>query len=161
MNERRFELPGERGLVIFSEGLLKHIYRYAQTSFCDREAGGQLFSTTPEQSEVLVSLATGPHQQDRRTRHGFFPDIPKATADRVEQFAKGFHAVGLWHTHPEAWPTPSDRDRITTQEYLKAFQGEMEGFLLAIVGNQGSPPKLTVWLAWNSHFDSWRQLPEI
>lgn len=161
MSERRFQLPEDRGIVVFSNEVLRHMYRYAQLSFWDREAGGQLFSSTPEQSLVTISLATGPCRKDRRTRCSFHPDVHKATEDRFQQFAKGLHAVGLWHTHPEAWPTPSNEDRITTQKYLEAFHGDMEGFLLAILGNQGSPRNLTVWMAWTNQALPWLQLPEI
>lgn len=134
---------------------------YAQTSCWNREAGGQLFSATPEQPVVTISLATGPYRQDRRTRWSFNPDIRKATEDRNQQFAKGLYPAGLWHTHPESQPTPSNCDRVTTMEYLDAFQGDMEGFLLAILGNKGNPRNLTVWLAGISHTMHWIQLPEI
>lgn len=161
MSERRFQLPENKGIVVFSINVLRHIYAYAQTSLWDREAGGQLFSVTPEQALVPISLATGPYRQDRRTRWGFNPDICKATEDRSQLYSKGLHAVGLWHTHPEAQPTPSGCDRITTKEYLEAFKGDMEGFLLAILGNKGSPRNLTVWMAWTSPTKPWLQLPEI
>lgn len=160
MNERRFQLPENRGVVVFSAAVLRHMYRYAQTSFWKREAGGQLFSAAPENSVVQISMATGPYWQDRRTRYGFYPDARKATEDRFQQFARGLHAVGLWHTHPEVWPTPSDCDRITTQEYLEAFKGDMDGFLLVIIGNQGSPLNLTVWMAWEKQARAWLQLSE-
>lgn len=161
MSERQFQLPHGRGVVVLSEIVLTHMYKYAQTAIWNREAGGQLFSSTPEQAVVTISMATGPHHQDKRTRCSFHPDICKATEDRHEQFAKGLHAVGLWHTHPESWPEPSDCDRTTTQEYLTAFHGEMEGFLQVIVGNKGSPFNLTVWMAWRNPASPWLPLPEI
>jgi integrative and conjugative element protein (TIGR02256 family) len=161
MSERHFQLPEDRGIVVFSNEVLQHMYRYTQTSIWQREAGGQLFSRTPEQPWVRISSATGPYWQDRRTRCSFHPDVHKATEDRFQNFAKGLHAVGLWHTHPEAWPTPSDCDRITTQDYLRAFQGDMEGFLLAILGNQSNSPNLTVWMAWQNQNMPWLKLSEI
>jgi proteasome lid subunit RPN8/RPN11 len=161
MKERRFQLPEDRGVVVFSIDVLRHMDGYVQTFLWDREAGGQLFSTTPEQPMVSISLATGPYRQDRRTRWGFNPDIRKATEDRFHLFAKGLHAIGLWHTHPEPWPTPSVCDRITTQKYLGAFQGDMEGFLLAILGNKGNPRNLTVWMAGTNQNLQWMKLPEM
>ena len=161
MYERRFRLPENRGILVFSVDVLKHMYKYAQTSFWSREAGGQLFTMNPEQSLIQISLATGPYRQDWRTRWSFHPDVNKATDDRYQHFANGLHAVGLWHTHPEVYPTPSDSDKTTTWQYLEAFQGEMDGFLLVIVGNQESPPNLAVWLAWAKSEKSWIQLSEI
>lgn len=161
MSTRRFELPDGRGVVIFSEYVLTHIYQYAQTTIWTKEAGGQLFSATPSEAIVEISVVTGPHKTDKRTRASFHPDVKTATQDRITQFESGFHAVGLWHTHPEAWPIPSNVDRETTQAYLNAFNGEMEGFLLAILGNQGDPYHMTLWLASTNSSISWMQLPEI
>lgn len=161
MFERSFLLPEGRGKVVFSSNVLQHMYGYAQTFFWSREAGGQLFSATPEQAAVTISLATGPYGQDRRSRWGFNPDIHKATEDRIQLYAKGLYPVGLWHTHPEPQPRPSNSDRVTTEDYLAAFQGDMEGFLLAILGNKGNPRNLTVWLAGITHTMCWTQLPEI
>jgi integrative and conjugative element protein (TIGR02256 family) len=161
MNERRFQLPDNRGTVTFSVEVLKHMYKYAQTSFWSTEAGGQLFSMNPEQSSVQISLATGPYQQDLRTRWQFSPNIQKATEDRFQQFTKGLHSVGLWHTHPEAYPTPSISDQNTTKKYLDYFQGDMDGYVLAILGNKGEPLSLTLWIAWITKSKNWEQVHEI
>lgn len=74
-----FRLPDNRGVVILSEEVLSHIYKFAQTSTRHKEAGGQFFSSTPESSVVRVTLATGPYQEDKRSRFGFNPDVNKAT----------------------------------------------------------------------------------
>lgn len=161
MNERRFILPENRGKVVFTVGVLQHIYAHAQISFWSKEAGGQLFSHTPELAQVNISLATGPYPQDKRSRWHFDPDVNKATDDRHSQFAQGLHSVGLWHTHPEATPTPSASDRVTTQQYLDVFQGEMDSFLLVILGNKGKPPNLAVWIATISKEKSWLRLDEL
>jgi integrative and conjugative element protein (TIGR02256 family) len=160
MLERVFQLPEGQGVIVFAAEVLNHMYSYAQTSFWSKEAGGQLFSPNPTQSSVNICLATGPHQEDKRSMWNFSPDVNKATEDRIEQFSQGLHAVGLWHTHPEASPKPSSTDRITTQKYLDAFQGDMEAFLLTIVGNKGLPPKLSVWIAQTSKSLAWTELTE-
>lgn len=160
MAERRFILPDGRGEILLESSVLAYIYRYAQTGFWHREAGGQLFSPTPEQATVRIELATGPFREDRRTRCGFLPNRQKATQDRHTQFALGRHAVGLWHTHPEAWPMPSEQDRETAQAYLEAFEGALEGFLLLILGNRGSPLNMTLWMAGIKAGQSWVQLAE-
>lgn len=161
MNNRRFKLPSNRGEVVFSEKVLNHMYRHAQTSVWNKEAGGQLFSPNPASSNVIITVATGPHRQDRRTCSSFLPNIRMATNDRHQQFSNGLHVVGLWHTHPEAYPSPSYRDKVTTQQYLKALKGDMDAFLLIIVGNRGTPFNLTVSIASNGDAASWSQLPEI
>lgn len=160
-HERTFLLPEQRGVVVFSNAVLARICGYAQTRWWQREAGGQLFSATPHQARVVVSDATGPHVRDARSRHAFVPDPTTATRDRNERFGQGQHAVGLWHTHPEAVPSPSHQDRTTTREYLEAFEGAMDGFLLVTLGNEGTPLNMSVWLATASPRNTWTQLPEI
>jgi len=160
MSSRTFVLPDNRGIVIFEDVVLLQMYRHAQTQLWDREAGGQLFSPEPHVSEVVVSVATGPHRKDKRTRYQFVPDLPSATRDRETQFAMGRHAVGLWHTHPEDNPVPSDLDCTTTRQYLDAFNGEMYGFLLVILGRSGNPFNMSVWIASKNTNGSWLQLDE-
>jgi len=108
-----------------------------------------------------VSVATGPYPRDTRSRHQFVPDLPSATYDRQIQFDLDCHAVGLWHTHPEVNPTPSNQDYNTTREYLEAFHGMMDGFLLVILGNRGNPLNMAVWMAAMKPVGTWIKLEEI
>ena len=80
--------------------------------------------------------------------------------DRENYFSLGYYAVGLWHTHPESIPTPSTKDRDTTHEYLKAFNGEMEGFLLVTIGNKGTPLNMSVCMASTDPKIIWVELKE-
>ncbi|MFC6633338.1 Mov34/MPN/PAD-1 family protein [Microbulbifer taiwanensis] len=137
------------------------MYSYAQTKFWKTEAGGQLFSDAPESDMVHIDIVTGPYSSDRRTRCGFHPDLNIANRDRKENFLRGFHAVGLWHTHPEHTPSPSGTDRQTACEYLHAFNGEMDGFILVIIGNRGTPLNLCVWLSYTDPRKPWIKLDEI
>ena len=161
MTNRTFLLPDNRGHVLLIDKVLQHMYQHAQTRFWHQEAGGQLFSTTPHESSVVVSVASGPHSRDIRSRHHFVPDLSSATRIRQFHFNSGRHAVGLWHTHPEANPAPSNQDRNTTQEYLEAFNGMMDGFLLVILGNSGNPLNMVVWISTMKPIGSWIQLEEI
>lgn len=161
MTERSFRLPDDRGIIKFSAAVLTHMYCYAQNNFWKTEAGGQLFSKTPECESVLIDLATGPYPSDRRSRYGFRPDLNAANRDREENFKLDYHAVGLWHTHPESIPSPSPTDRTTACEYLHAFNGEMDGFLLVILGNRGSPLNICVWLASTAPGKPWLKLDEV
>lgn len=161
MNERQFELPNNRGLICFSPEVLEHMYSYAQTRCYKTEAGGQIFSHAPENKEVSIHIATGPHSTDRRSRRGFYPDPRMTNKDRENYFSLGYYAVGLWHTHPESIPTPSTKDRDTTHEYLKAFNGEMEGFLLVTIGNKGTPLNMSVCMASTDPKIIWVELKEL
>jgi integrative and conjugative element protein (TIGR02256 family) len=160
MNSRTFFMPDRSGYVIFEAKVLSHMYGYAQRRFYHSETGGQLFSSSPHDSAIVITAATGPNSRDQRRRHSFVPDAGQATADRQAQFELGQHSVGLWHTHPEPHPRPSSLDEATTKEWLKDFHGTMHGFLLAIVGNRGTPPALSVWLARTTYRKDWICLEE-
>lgn len=160
MGERTFALPTGEGSVSFESSVLDHMYKFAQRRFYQPETGGQIFSPGPHHDVVAVTAATGPNPRDVRTRHAFNPDANQATADRRGHFDEGRHAVGLWHTHPEANPVPSTRDHATACEFLKDFGGSMNGFLLIIIGNQGSPLNMAVWLASSKSRDAWVRLIE-
>lgn len=161
MTERRFQLPDSRGTIEFSIDVLSHMYEHAQRSFFAKEAGGQLFSPAPQSESVSVSRVTGPYSEDRRSRCSFHPNIQRVMQDRENFFRDQFYPIGIWHTHPEPTPHPSPRDKTTTLEYLAAFQGEMDGFLLVIIGNQGATPDMTVWIAWGATKPTWLKLEEL
>lgn len=161
MSSRTFASPDGTTQIVLSTKVLEHMYKHAQTRWNSAEAGGQIFSPDPQVNEVFVSEATGPHLADKRSRHKFVPDPKAATKDRFALFEKGLHAVGLWHTHPESNPSPSEPDHLATLQYLASFKGEMDGFLLLILGNSGSPPNLSVWLASERPIKSWVELQEL
>lgn len=144
---RTFFSPDMGRYVLFTENVLSHMYANAQRRLFQAEAGGEIFSATPRYSSLVVDCATGPHPGDHRSRHSFNPDVEATTKARHTKYAQGRHAVGLWHTHPERQPTPSGRDRCTTEEYLRALKGDRERYLTVIIGNKGEVPAMTVWSA--------------
>lgn len=145
---------------MFSPEVLTHMYGYAQRRFLSCEAGGQLFSPVVHRPIVEVTHLSGPNSRDRRSRHKLDWDVPQADADRANHFSEGRHVIGLWHTHPEANPSPSVQDEKTTRQFLKALAGNMQGFLLVIVGNQGETPNMGVWVAQEGSRKSWLALAE-
>lgn len=161
MHERRFFLPNDRGTIVFAPAVLEHMYQHAQVRFYQKEAGGQLFSANPHEAEVLVTLATGPYPEDRRSRHAFEADRRRATADAHQQFAIGRHVIGLWHTHPEPLPSPSFQDRETAVEFLRFNCADLTGFLLVTLGNQGIPLHMSVYLADSLSPMNWLELEEV
>lgn len=157
---RTFQLPGGGGVVVFSSTVLEHMYGFAQRSCFSREAGGQLFSPVVDKPIVEVTHASGPNRGDRRGRHKIDWDIPQADVDRVAHYSEGRHVVGLWHTHPEAVPSPSGQDEKTTRQYLVAMEENMQAFLQVIIGNKGTIPNMGVWVAQNGARNTWIALEE-
>lgn len=160
MGDRTFVLPEGEGSVSFEKLALEHMYSFAQRRFYQPETGGQLFSPTPHHQVVTITDASGPNPHDVRSRHTFIPNAHHATTDRQFHFTAGRHPIGLWHTHPEANPTPSMRDHETACEFLDSFGGSMSGFLLVIIGNKGSPLNMAVWLARAKSTGVWIPLTE-
>lgn len=61
-------------------------------------------------------------------------------------FEKGFHCIGLWHTHPEPEPQPSSEDRALAREHALAAKPQLSGLVFAIVGTLPMPSGLRVWV---------------
>lgn len=160
MSNRLFFYPDFRRYVLFTADTLDHMYAHAQRRLWQKEAGGESYTIDPDAHGLIITAVTGPNPGDRRGRHCFNPDIEATTRDRERQFAQGRHAVGLWHTHPEAWPSPSGQDRRTAEEYLNAFGGDRNLYLIVILGNRGDPPNMAVWSAGRNDRSRWIELME-
>lgn len=158
---RIFFYPDSRRYVLFTESSLEHMYDHMQHWPWQKEAGGEIFSAEPDAAGLIITAATGPNPKDRRSRHSWNPDTAAADRDRQIEYALDRHAVGLWHTHPEASPSPSLQDRETTGEYLNAFLGQRSRYLMVIVGNRGMPPSMTVWSCASASGVRWEALTEV
>jgi hypothetical protein len=75
MHERRFLLPQNRGAIIFAPAVLEHMYQHAQVHFIKRKLGDSYSAQPLIMQKCLVTLATGPYPEDRRSRHAFKPTI--------------------------------------------------------------------------------------
>jgi integrative and conjugative element protein (TIGR02256 family) len=155
MTSRLFFRPDGRQYALFTGPVLRSMYAHTQRKTWQKEAGGEIFAPDTEGPGIIITAVAGPNPGDRRSRNSYVPDVKAATADRYAQHEKGRHAVGLWHTHPEARPSPSRRDRVTTEEYLKGFRGMRERYLLVIVGNAGATPAMAVWAAEGGGWQPW------
>lgn len=157
---RIFFYPDSTRYVLFTEQVLAHMYGQVQRRPWQKEAGGEIFSATPDAIGLVINSAVGPNPRDQRSRNAWNPDTAAADLNRQAEFAQGRHAVGLWHTHPEPSPSPSALDRGTTLEYLEAFQGYRFRYLMVIIGNSGSPPSMGVWVATPARCGGWLKLSE-
>lgn len=157
---RLFFLPDFSAYVLLEATMLPALYSHAQRSFRSKEAGGELFSSAPNVPGLVVRASAGPNPTDRRSRHHFNPDPNATSKNRLTHYDRGLHAVGLWHTHPQTLPRPSNLDRDTTLKYLKAFEGERSRYLMVIVGNSGDPPDIVVWSV-ESPSNRWIEWQEI
>lgn len=160
MRNRIFFYPDFRRYVLFTAVALNHMYVHTQRWIYQKEAGGEIYSNDTDSHGLIITAATGPNRSDRRGRNSFNPDIEATSRHRDQQFAQGLHAVGLWHTHPEMWPSPSGLDRRTTEDYLAGFLNQRERYLMVILGNRGSSPNMAVWSAEKDECSRWVELIE-
>jgi len=130
-----FRVSAQQRLIVVSEAVAQ-MSAFAQRSRWQAEAGGVLLGRHLLDSEdLVVDEVTVPQPADRRTRFSFFRSGEhQAVARRrweSERFTLAY--LGLWHTHPEAVPSPSETDM---QDWARAveldsFEGERLFFPIA------------------------------
>lgn len=157
---RIFFYPDNTRYILFTRQSLAHMYTYTQRLLWQKEAGGEIFSSEPNSSGLIISTAKGPNLSDYRRRCAWKPDLRASDMNRQIEYTSNRHPVGLWHTHPEREPSPSDLDQKTTWEYLDSFQGDFSRYFMVIIGNRGKIPNMAVWVASYQSSKSWFQLRE-
>lgn len=146
--------------VIFSAEVVEHFCHHRQIER-NYEVGGQLFAHFLPAGEVQIDKVTGPRKTDIKLRNFFKPN------KRVEQqeidsfFGDGVHYVGDWHTHPEAYPTPSSEDLHNIGNIFRKSRHSLSHFLLVIVGQAEAPEGLYVGLHDGIAIKSCQPIPSI
>lgn len=158
---RLFFFPDFHRYVLLEKEVLHALYAHAQRFPWCKEAGGELYAAAPNDLGLVICRASGPNPSDLRSRHRFNPDLASVARDRYEQFMRGLHAVGLWHTHPESQPRPSHLDRETTLAYMRGFNGDRARYLMVIIGSAGDPPEVVVCSAEANSECQWIRLCEV
>ena len=123
---------------------LSVLYHYRQVSNSDVEAGGVLMGRLLQPDQVgSVENVTEPGDGDRQTRYSFFRS--KRHNNEVRRYWKSTNKtgtyLGLWHTHPEAKPTPSMTDISDWQKAIQRDRYSAPALLFAIVGTD----ELGIW----------------
>ncbi|MFM0619777.1 Mov34/MPN/PAD-1 family protein [Paraburkholderia nemoris] len=140
-----YRLPGAGWSLQFSEAALQTLLGHVQRSRVSKESVGQLFTRDLTVSPIVVELATVlTPTLATRTRVTF--DTDGAMTEREAFFERGLHCIGLWHTHPEASPTPSIDDRLLARQHAVAARPQLAGLVFAIVGTAPPPAGLRVWV---------------
>ena len=137
-------LPDKKTKVIFSKNVLEHMFSFVQDKYHLSEAGGQLFSRNPDDANIIIDEITGPYLSDKRSRYNWIPDVTKMSSDREQLFDKGSYIIGLWHTHQELTPHPSQKDKVTCEKHLQLLDSVYRGFLLITMGNGSPNPVLSI-----------------
>jgi len=133
-----------RQRVVFTEKAVTQMTAYRQRSWNQPEAGGVLLGRhLAETPDLVVDEVTVPQKLDLRTRFSFFRSEQhghlalKRWVDERQTLAY----LGLWHTHPEADPTPSSVDRNDWQQAVAKDVFDGDRLFFPIVGIE----RIRVW----------------
>ena len=140
----RFRLPNGLGSLVLSPTVLTHFEAHKQLKCLASEAGGQLFATFENWSIMNIVDVTGPRPTDKRSMFRYQPDRIAENAEIREQFARGLHFVGDWHTHKQRVPMPSSTDENSIRELVQRSSYDLAGFVLVVVGQTEFPNGLHV-----------------
>jgi integrative and conjugative element protein (TIGR02256 family) len=138
-----FRVSDDRTLDIQSN-VVNQLNTFCQTNASSKEAGGILLGRIQLNSNnYTIQEITTPMPLDRRSRHTFYrsKDHHNIAVERWRESGGKCLYLGLWHTHPEAVPTPSGTDY---RDWKKALmQGSYEGntLLFIIIGTK----KINCW----------------
>ena len=134
--------------LILEENVLKHFDHNRQLMPQTPEAGGQLFARF-EGNIVRVSQATGPRETDHRSLVNFIPDRMEERKEIKQLFRSRLHYVGDWHTHPVAYPRPSETDIDSFRDMFRKSRHKLASFVMLIVGTAVAPNGLFIGLCNN------------
>lgn len=143
--ELTYRLAGASWSLVLEASVVSFLMGQAQRGFRSRERIGQLYSRDLTGPRVVVDAATQlDPRQSSYARVTF--DAQRMAAERMTQFERGLHFVGLWHTHPEPDPVPSELDRRLAEDHAGAASDKLAGIVFMIVGNLRSARSLRVWV---------------
>ena len=143
--ELTYRLAGASWSLVLEASVVSFLMGQAQRGFRSRERIGQLYSRDLSGPRVVVDAATQlDPRQSSYARVTF--DAQRMAAERMAQFERGLHFVGLWHTHPEPDPVPSELDRRLAEDHAGAASDMLAGIVFMIVGNLRSARSLRVWV---------------
>jgi integrative and conjugative element protein (TIGR02256 family) len=129
--------------LLIERSVLELFEKYQQKRWYQKEAGGQLFARL-DGDRIVVSAATGPRKSDRRSRYSYVADRYAERREIREQYERGLHYLGDWHTHPEQFPQPSRLDVESIGECVLKSQHSLNAFVLIVVGTASFPGGLCV-----------------
>lgn len=83
-----------------------------------------------------MALVTGSRPTDQRSRTNYKADHKQEQIEIDQCYEQGMYLLVDWHTHPEAFATPSKSDIDAIREIYKTSRNPGPGFLLVVVGTR-------------------------
>jgi proteasome lid subunit RPN8/RPN11 len=141
----RYKIQNANWLLEFGIDCQETLKSHIQRRSLSKESVGQLFTRDLTQDIVRIELVTVISPTWATFARVKF-DPKRAAKEREELFKQGLHCIGLWHTHPEPTPEPSNEDLSLASDYARAAKGTMTGLVFVIVGQSPFPAGLSVWV---------------
>lgn len=120
-------------------GFIQSLSCWCQRGRFSREAGGLILGFIDiETSGLLAESITTPGRGDKRSRYSFYRgNSHQDKATLWHRNTKGHGAIlGLWHSHPEPMPNPSDTDWSDLAKMLRQGTYSGTGLFYLIVGTK-------------------------
>ena len=122
------------------------------------ETGGLLFGRRDDASKVIwVDEATGPPPESVHRRDLFVcgtEGTRAANEERKSRTRAAVQYVGMWHTHPESAPSPSEKDLAGMRKMLSSTCLAPSRALLTIIGTPHDSPSVGTYVFDRSDVDS-------
>lgn len=133
-----FCLAGADWEIRFSEQVIAVLSSHAQRRWYQRESVGQLYASDLTGRIILVDAATVLRPKKSAWTSVTF-DIDEVQAQRETLLRERMHCIGLWHTHPEANPSPSGTDVRLAADHAQSAKSVLNGLVFVIVGSRPFP----------------------
>ena len=147
----RYRIPGAAWTLHLSPEAIALLSQHAQRHWWTHESVGQLYSRDLTAEAVVVHAATL-LKPSWAAFTGVGISRDRAIKERESMFQQGLHAIGIWHSHPEAYPKPSRTDLELAADYANAAKSQVAGVVFIIVGKAQSHGGLLVGVHDGSHF---------
>lgn len=114
------------------------------------ESGGLLFSRLDSDAIISIAEVSIPVKSDIRNKYYFKHDKIKAQKTIEENFKRGLHYIGDWHSHPQLIPEPSTSDVKSIKDVFQQSRHALNFMVHIIIGQSENPEDLYVCLT-NGH----------
>lgn len=101
---------------------------------------------------VVVSKATGPPPDSRRSPLSFVRGVAGVARRLATEWRQGLYLVGEWHLHPDSSAKPSGTDIGQTLTFAKAADYHCPHPVLVVVGGRAEHRRLTIGVVLDGQF---------
>lgn len=134
--------------IRISQAAISELHAWARRSARDSgeraETGGVLFGERDNACRVVwVSEIIGPPPDSESSHDHFICGIhgaAEANEEKRRRTRGSVQYVGMWHTHPESYPFPSETDFLSMHKLVNADQPSTPKHLLLILGSDPGQP---------------------